>query len=157
MRKTYKKRSIEERFWEKVNVKGDDECWEWQACKLPKGYGQFEINYKVKQSHRVSWELHFGEIPNGLHVLHHCDNPSCVNPKHLFLGTNQDNRDDMVKKNRQAKGEQLPHTILSKDEVLKIRKLYDAKEYSMVELGEMFNTSTGNIKLIINRINWKHI
>lgn len=95
-----------ERFWSKVQVGEPDACWEWKTGKLKAGYGQFAqaITGYPLRSHRYSWELHFGKIPDGMSVCHHCDNPSCCNPAHLFLGTAADNAADKVLKGRQAKG-----------------------------------------------------
>lgn len=93
--------SMEERFWSKVDLKGPDDCWEWQASKLPDGYGSFGVRSRVvDKAHRVSWVLKNGPIPDGMSVCHRCDNPPCVNPDHLFLGTQQDNMKDMVSKGR---------------------------------------------------------
>ena len=92
-----------ERFWSKVNrVEDPDECWEWIPKARHKfGYGIFmDRPYGTKKAHRVAWELTNGEIPNGLMVLHTCDNPPCCNPNHLFLGTAQDNSLDMMSKGR---------------------------------------------------------
>jgi hypothetical protein len=84
-------------FWEKVNIKNKDECWEWQGKNDPAGYGRYSIGY---YAHRLAWEYINGEIPISMFVCHHCDNPLCVNPLHLFLGTAKDNTDDMIKKGR---------------------------------------------------------
>ena len=92
--------SREVRFFEKV--KEGDDCWEWAAKRNNKGYGMFGTNRKghFKLAHRVSYELENGEIPEGMMVLHRCDNPGCVNPQHLFLGTRTDNTRDMHRKGR---------------------------------------------------------
>jgi len=90
----------EKRFWQKVEVIPGHECWEWSAYRMPNGYGKFKFNDKEGLAHRASWEIHFGPIPEGLFVCHHCDNPGCVRPDHLFLGTPQDNVDDMYAKGR---------------------------------------------------------
>ena len=88
-------KSLKDRFWEKVNK--TNECWEWIAGKSH-GYGVFWINGKLLRAHRVAWSIYNGGIPEGLLVLHKCDNPACVNPDHLFIGTQQDNVDDMITK-----------------------------------------------------------
>jgi len=94
-----------DRFWNKVDRTSNPNCcWEWTANKLKQRYGRFSIGKKHILAHRFSYELHYGKIPDGLDVLHTCDNPPCVNPNHLYLGTQQDNANDMVAKNRQAKG-----------------------------------------------------
>jgi hypothetical protein len=88
------------RFWNKVNIPSLSDCWEWQGSKNKHGYGHFKYKRKTHRAHRISWTLIKGEIPEGMCVLHRCDNRLCVNPFHLFLGTNQDNMDDKMKKNR---------------------------------------------------------
>lgn len=87
---------IQVRFWKYVDKKGENECWEWNRSKYPNGYGRIGKHY----AHRFSWILTNGEIPNGLHVCHSCDNPPCVNPKHLWLGTVADNMHDRDSKGR---------------------------------------------------------
>lgn len=90
--------TIRERFWAKVR-KGDD-CWEWQGAKCAKGYGRFFANGRNRRSNRMVWELEVGEIPGGLWVLHHCDNPACVRLDHLYLGTAADNSRDASVRDR---------------------------------------------------------
>lgn len=100
-RKKYIKRqrkTIEQRFWSKVIIKGFFDCWEWQSALRGIGYGYLTINKKHISAHRLSYEMTYGKIPDNLYVLHNCDNPKCVNPYHLRLGTPQDNMDDKLKK-----------------------------------------------------------
>ncbi len=109
-------RPLGERFWEKVK-KGAD-CWEWQAASDARGYGRISIGSGiVRSAHRVSYELNTGPIPEGMQVCHQCDNPRCVNPAHLFLGTQRDNMHDMFKKQRQGT------TKLSPAQVAEVRSL----------------------------------
>lgn len=95
-------KSISERFWSKVQVRVKNVCWEWTGSCDGKGYGRMASVYQGSplKAYRVSWELHFGSIPDGLSVLHACDNPRCVNPHHLMLGTQMANAVDMARKNR---------------------------------------------------------
>jgi len=98
-----KPRPLADRFWEKVDKRGPGDCWDWMGCKNSGGYGQIcngKKNEGMVYAHRVSWEIHNGPIPEGQCVLHRYDNRSCVNPAHLFLGTNADNTHDMMKKDR---------------------------------------------------------
>lgn len=89
-----------ENFWRHSGKRGDDECWEWELARDRKGYGRIKLHRVSWQAHRMAWKLTHGEIPAGLYVCHKCDNPPCVNPKHLFLGTHSDNLRDCVAKGR---------------------------------------------------------
>lgn len=94
-----KKRPLEERFWEKVNK--TETCWLWTGGCSKKGYGSIWNSEGEKQTHRLSWVIHYGAIPDDMKVLHKCDNPPCVNPDHLFLGSYADNNRDRDEKGRQ--------------------------------------------------------
>lgn len=149
-------RSWEDRFWFYVNKQtSPEECWEWVGHKDIKGYGLLNHPYSTK-AHRLSWLLHFGEIKNNLLVCHKCDNPSCVNPNHLFLGTVQDNNRDKEQKGRHrgAKGERNFGSVLTQKQVDVIRFLYDSNQYSTYDLSEVFQVSRNCISKIINNKTW---
>lgn len=114
---------LEYRFWSKVDIKGPDECWDFIGATNPDGYGKFWLNGKEIKAHRLIWEVYNGrEVPIGKLILHKCDNPSCVNPKHLYCGDHADNMKDMYSKRRGAK---VIHgkAILSAAEIQAIRKM----------------------------------
>jgi hypothetical protein len=142
-------KTLEERFFSKVNK--TDTCWEWTACLQRDGYGMFKINNSMKQAHRVSYQLHNGEFDNTLFVCHKCDNRKCVNPEHLFLGTNLDNMIDMCKKGRRN-----PNDKLTNEEVLEIKYLLSIKTKGYI-IAEKYNVSTTLISFIKNNKKWKHI
>ena len=139
-----------EHFAEKVNKQGTTECWEWLGARYYNGYGIAKINGVNMSAHRVSWQLFFSDIPDGQFVLHRCDNPSCVNPYHLFLGTQSDNLQDCYKKERG------PRQKLSIEEVKYIRALH-AKGLKQIDLAEMFNVSPSNVNGIIKRRHFNYI
>jgi hypothetical protein len=96
---------LERRFFKYVLIDAPDKCWPWQGAYQEYGYGRIGVRTGFTDgAHRVSYQLHKGAIPEGLYVLHDCDNPACVNPKHLRLGTHQDNMDDMVARRRHLAG-----------------------------------------------------
>lgn len=96
------RRPLAECFWEKVDRRGPDECWPWLGARNDHNYGTIKIRRRTNMATRVAWELQVGPVPKGLWLLHHCDNPPCVNARHLFLGTNADNMRDMISKGRSA-------------------------------------------------------
>lgn len=167
--------TVEERFWAKVDKSaGADGCWMWTGNREKKGYGHFTIGQKVVKAHRFSWLTQRGEIPEGLLVLHRCDVRACVNPAHLWLGTNGDNMADMRQKGRAASGDQSPRRLnrdryaaiargeqsgrskLRADQVREIRKRHAAGE-AIRALKREFGMSQWCIQAIVRRITWKHL
>ena len=144
---------IEQRFWKYINKNGLNGCWTWIGAKNKNGYGQIDN----KGTHRISWELHNGPIPKGLCVCHKCDEPSCVNPEHLFLGTFEKNSQDMTNKNRQAKGEKINNSKLKEWQVLEIRVKYETGKYTTEQLAGEYNVNKSTIRRIVKKITWKHI
>jgi len=144
-----------ERFLEKVDKL--DDCWEWAASKC-RGYGQFRIGEKMRRAHRISWIIHNGKIPIGMFVCHRCDNPACVNPAHLFLGTQKDNIQDALKKGRMAitKGEFNGQSKLTEAQVLSIRREY-AEGKTISELARKYKAGWTTIHRVVTRETWRHI
>jgi len=136
--------TLEERFWIKVNKSGD--CWEWIAAKHKDGYGHIKVMGKMVLAHRLSYELLVGEIPEGLCVCHHCDNPPCVNPRHLFLASHAENMADRDKKGRQGV------TKLTSDDVFRIREL--SGKLTQEKIGLMFGVTQTNISQILSGKTW---
>ena len=145
-----------ERFWSKVQK--TDECWIWTASRKFDGYGRFWYHGREILAHRFSWKLHNGIIPEGLNVLHKCDNPPCVRPNHLLLGTQYDNIQDKLLKGRYEplRGVKHGRSKINEASVEYIRKAYK-KGSLQKELALMFNLSQQHISAIINEVYWKHV
>lgn len=152
-------KTLKQRFFEKVSVKSKSECWPWVANTSPKGYGMIGSGKTKVGAHRVSWEIHKGSIPDGLQVLHKCDNPPCVNPRHLFLGTHGDNMRDMVEKhrNKDVKGEKNPMSKLNGCEVLKIRRRRKKFGETLRSLATDFGISKSNVSFIVRNESWTNL
>ncbi len=141
-------------FWAKVEK--SDGCWLWTASKDGAGYGLFgRIDGKVHRSHRVSWALEHGEFPS-LCVLHRCDNPSCVRPDHLFLGTRDDNMRDRQEKGRQARGESNGRARLTAAAVVEARTLRRAGTKLRV-LAERYGVPESTIAHACSGRSWRHL
>jgi hypothetical protein len=138
-------KTIRERLMAKVSVKSEKECWNWNGCRLKKGYGQMWDGERLKLAHRVSYEVYIGPIEGGMFVCHRCDNPVCVNPAHLFLGTNAENMADKVSKGRQSRK-------LKDADVAAIRS---ASGVTQQELAKQFNVGQDQISRIRSGKRWK--
>lgn len=150
-----------ERFWSKVQHGADCECWLWRAALLH-GYGYTSYRYKTLRAHRVAYVLSYGiDLQEDQCVCHSCDNPACVNPNHLWVGTHADNVRDKVQKGRQRalSGEQNPNTRLSDHDIRQIRQLYE-EGISQKELAALFEISQPYVSRLVNgkrRIETKEI
>lgn len=150
---------VVDRFWQKVNKTEKIGCWEWTSTKNQKGYGLLGVGGSAIMAHRVSWFIHFGEIPDGLFVLHTCDNSSCVNPDHLFLGTNRDNMKDMYDKGRRVahRGEELSNAKLTNEQARKIKELYIPRTNKRrIELAKEFNVGEHIIQSVVYERTYKY-
>lgn len=146
-------KTLDQQFWPKVKKAAAGKCWEWSGAKNKAGYGNIKTGGKYRNAHRVSYEIHYGTIPKNLFVCHKCDNPSCVNPNHLFLGTPQDNDNDKVTKGRQIRGEQHTLSKLTRESVLQIRKMKGSHQ----NIADKFGVSRRLIGMVKEKSIWKHI
>lgn len=155
---------LAERFWAKVDRRGPQECWVWTASPGVERYGRFSINNKGHPPSRVSWMLHFGPIPDGMFVCHHCDNTRCVNPAHLFLGTNADNVADMIRKGRgrgpppwngRRAGAKNQNAKLTEEAVRTIRAL--SKSVRRSELAKRYGVCKATIDHLLTGRTWSSL
>lgn len=159
------------RFWDKVSIPNDNNsCWEWIAGHHKDGYGVFGFDCGVYLSHRISYFLSHKIDPREKQVCHKCDNPNCVNPNHLFLGTQTDNVHDMNKKGRHGstkgvkrsienyrKGVNINTSKLNETQVIEIRRLFNEDNIPQFKLATMFNVGRCSINNIVRNIHWRHI
>jgi hypothetical protein len=153
-----------DRFWSKVEFKYKkigildlDDCMEWLASKNKRGYGYFFNTITNVRANRFIWECYNGPIPKGLLVCHSCDNPSCVNPKHLWIGTSQDNHNDRNNKNRQAKGSLNGAAKLNETDIITIlTKIYNSKYTTTSEIRKDYNITYTTVYRILDGKNWKY-
>lgn len=147
--------SIYERFWSHVDKSGD--CWIWTAATSSDGYGHFSL-FGMTRAHRISYLLEVGSIPNGMFVCHHCDNPKCVRPDHLFLGTAKDNTHDAIKKGRfqtPGFGENNPHAKLTLEQVNEIRELAKNGPIVKAKIAALYGVHPQAIYEIVKGRSWR--
>lgn len=161
---------FEDRFWACASVEG--ECLVWKRARLPQGYGIFQVGRKQFQAHRVAYFIAHGFVPLGKIVCHHCDNPSCIKPEHLFAGTYKANTQDAVSKNRMASGrrngaytkpemvragESNGRSVLTNQQVRDIRLRFATTDVSKRDLGREFLVSEVTIHGVITKSLWRHV
>lgn len=159
-----KPRPIESRFWEKVDKRDDNECWNWTAKLDKNGYGRIGLGGRDKgmaRSPRIAYLLCYGVDPGDQWVLHSCDNPSCVNPKHLRLGSAGDNNKESFDKGRNPNprlpGESNPYRKLTGTSVKEIRERYSKGDISQQSLAEEYGVDQTCISNIVRRKSWPHV
>ena len=153
-------RTLKNRFYSRVNIPSENDCMEWCGVSVNNGYGQISVGKRMINAHRVSYIIHFGDIKNNLHVLHTCDNRRCVLPEHLYLGTNKDNINDKVKRNRVYRpkpesfsGKNNPNVKLNRESVAEIKTLLRKGE-KKITIAKRFNITPENILFIQKGITW---
>lgn len=143
-----------QKFWERIEK--SDGCWNWTAAKSKAGYGQIRSKGITYYAHRLMWEELYGKIPKGYYICHHCDNPACVRPEHLFLGTSKDNHQDCMRKGRDNIGERNGWSKLTADEVLAIRRLWYGRIPTRL-IAQMFGVGTNTVYCAGTYRSWRHL
>lgn len=149
--------TVVQRFWSKTKRDPNTGCIEWQAHRMPRGYGKFTHDSQKYLAHRFSWMATHGEIPEGLQVCHKCDNRCCVNPDHLFIGTAKENTADMRRKGRGTYGDTHPNAKLNADRVRLIRKWKASGIYTTREMADKLGVCRGTIETVLRGYCWGHV
>ena len=152
MPRIYSSIPIEIRFWKFINK--TPTCWIWTGCTNSFGHGRIRKHPFTYYSHRISYEIHYGKIPEGLFVCHHCDNPSCVRPDHLFLGTQLDNLRDCKSKKRNNFGEKVPNHKLTWKSVDEMRELILKDNPTTAFLSRKYGVHPRTIRNVRNKDTW---
>lgn len=151
---------LADRLWRYAKKGEPDECWNWTGFKY-KGYGRITQGKgsakTTLQAHRVSWELVNGPLPAGMVACHRCDNPSCVNPDHIFAGTIADNNLDRDTKGRAAFGERVGNSVLKEEQVVELLADLPTDRREIKAAARRYGVSDGAIAAIVRGDNWKHL
>lgn len=158
--RTKKQKPVNQYFDERYSPEPISGCWLWAGTYQSQGYGVANHKKVKGLAHRLSYTLHKGPIPDGMHVCHTCDNPACVNPDHLWIGTHQDNHKDKVNKGRASGGslKGMAHNMrkLTDDSVREIRRLC-SDGFTQTGVGRLFGVSQGQVWAIVTGRNWGHV
>lgn len=149
----------QDRFQEKIHISSPDDCWEWKAGRDKNGYGKFKLNGRSMRAPRIAYAWHHSVNVDSLDIVrHHCDNPPCCNPAHLYHGTTQDNVDDRMQRGRDASraGKENGQAKLTNDQVMEIRRELTAGEIQRV-LARKFNVCQATISKIARGERWMHL
>jgi predicted XRE-type DNA-binding protein len=161
MASTFPHKSLQERFWSNVNITDLFECWNWIGDINNLGYGRLSFKGQRTKAHRLSYTLNIGPILGNLFVCHKCNNPSCVNPSHLYLGTSQDNMTDKVKANRQSHasspGEKNGMSVLTESQVIEIIGLLKTANMTQKEIAKKYSTGRSAISHINLNNTWTYL
>lgn len=151
-------RDIQKHFWDGVEVGDPTICWPWMRRRWWNGYGIFFVRRRAKIASRIAYEFSVGQIPDGLFVLHRCDNRACCNPSHLFIGTKKDNTADCIRKGRFGvlPGSKNHQARFHESDVLEMRRLFSFGK-SLADIARLFSTTSSRIHRIVHRKEWTHI
>jgi len=157
----YEMTFVADRILNACVINDDTGCWEWTKDTRGHGYGSVKVCNKKIMAHRMSYKLFVGPLPDGLYVLHRCDNRLCINPDHLFVGTDSDNKRDCADKNRHPQlwleGEDNPGSKLTGEDVFKIKELIREGQYPLIRIAEWFGVTSPTISDIKTGKLWKHV
>ncbi len=141
-----------DRFWSKANIGNDGDCWEWQSAVGHNGYGLYAVDGEPVRAHRFSYILAHGDIPAGMNICHTCDNPKCVNPAHLWAGTQAENISDRQRKGRSKNIGRDGRNALAATQVAEIRERFVADGVSYAALAREYGVSRSTTRRIVLRI-----